>query len=104
MMNIQAAGGTPAQRAARTFTDTGLIAVAMVAAYYRIAVDPVQLQHEMALKAADANAEDLVRAARRIGLKARLLTAARPDRLVSIPLPAVVGLKGGGFAILSAGP
>jgi subfamily B ATP-binding cassette protein HlyB/CyaB len=103
-MNIQAAGAAPAQRAVRAFADTGLIAVAMVAAYYRIAVDPVQLQHEMALKAADSTAEDLVRAARRIGLKARLITSANPDRLSAIPLPAIIGLKAGGFGILSAGP
>jgi ATP-binding cassette, subfamily B, bacterial HlyB/CyaB len=103
-MNVQAAGAAPAQRAARVFSDAGLVAVAMIASYYRIAVDPIQLQHEMALKAADATAEDVVRAARRIGLKARLITAAKPDRLTSIPLPAIVGLKAGGFGILSAGP
>ena len=60
----------------------GLVAVAMVAAYYRIAVDPVQLQHEMALKAADATAEDVVRAARRIGLK---LASSPPQSPIGFP-------------------
>jgi subfamily B ATP-binding cassette protein HlyB/CyaB len=103
-MNVHPSAAAPGQHASPIFGDTGLIAVAMVAAYYRIAVDPVQLQHEMALKAAEATAEDLVRAARRIGLKARLVNVARPDRLASIPLPAIVGLRAGGFGILSAGP
>jgi subfamily B ATP-binding cassette protein HlyB/CyaB len=103
-MNVHPSAAAPGQHASPIFGDTGLIAVAMVAAYYRIAVDPVQLQHEMALKAAEATAEDLVRAARRIGLKARLVNVARPDRLASVPLPAVIGLRAGGFGILSAGP
>jgi subfamily B ATP-binding cassette protein HlyB/CyaB len=96
----EGAAPPPAQR----FRDTGLISVAMIAAYFRIAVDPAQLQHEMALKGADANAEDVVRAARRIGLKARLVAGVNVTRLAAIPLPAIVGLKAGGFGILVSGP
>ena len=50
--------------------DSGLAGLAMVAGYYRIAADPAQLRHELALGAHAAAPEDLVRAAKRLNLKA----------------------------------
>ena len=64
--------GAPSSLAAPL--DSGLTALAMVAGYYRIAADPAQLRHELALGAHAAGPEDLVRAAKRLNLKARLLT------------------------------
>jgi len=84
--------------------DSGLIALAMVAGYYRIAADPAQLRHELALGAHAAGPEDLVRAAKRLKLKARLAVGRRAKRLEAAPYPAVVGLAAGGFAILAAAP
>ena len=85
-------------------SDSGLAALAMVAGFYRIAADPAQLRHELALGARPAGPEDLVRAANRLKLKARLLTGARAKRLGAVPYPAVVTLAAGGFAILAAAP
>ena len=76
----------------------------MVAGYYRIAADPAQLRHELALGAHAAGPEDLVRAAKRLNLKARLLTGNRAKRLDAAPYPALVALAAGGFAILAAAP
>ena len=84
--------------------DSGLTALAMVAGYYRIAADPAQLRHELALGAHAAGPEDLVRAAKRLNLKARLLTGNRAKRLDAAPYPALVALAAGGFAILAAAP
>jgi hypothetical protein len=42
----------------------------------------------------------LVRAANRIGLKARILTDIGADRLASIPKPALLKLRSGAFVIL----
>jgi ATP-binding cassette, subfamily B, bacterial HlyB/CyaB len=84
--------------------DSGLIALAMVAGFYRIAADPAQLRHELALGAHAAEPEDLVRAAKRLSLKARLLTGRRAKRLDTAAYPAVVALAAGGFAILAAAP
>src|SRR5579863_2067487 len=53
--------------------DAGLFALATIAGHYRIAADPFQLAHDLGLGARTARGEDLVRAARRIGLKSRLL-------------------------------
>src|SRR6266446_3972103 len=83
--------------------DTGLIALVMVAGYYRIAADPAQLHRQLALGQQDAGAEDIVRAANLLGLKARIVATADAERLAKIPLPALIGVKAGGFAVLSAG-
>jgi subfamily B ATP-binding cassette protein HlyB/CyaB len=73
----------------------------MIAAHYRIACDPGQIAHDLGLGQRAATAEDLVRAARRVGLKSHLRTGQVPVRLESVPLPAILGLKGGRFAILT---
>jgi hypothetical protein len=79
--------------------DTGLFSLAMVAAFYRIACDPAQMAHDLGLGGRNANAEDIFRAARRAGLKSRILRAQELKRLYTAPLPAIVGLKDGSFAV-----
>jgi subfamily B ATP-binding cassette protein HlyB/CyaB len=74
----------------------------MVAGYYRVAADPAQLRHELALGDHAAGPDDLVRAAKRLKLKARLLTGKSAKRLDAVPYPALVALAGGGFAVLAA--
>jgi subfamily B ATP-binding cassette protein HlyB/CyaB len=81
--------------------DCGLISLAMIAARYRIACDPGQMAHDLGLGHRAATAEDVVRAARRVGLKSHLRSRQDPARLESVPLPAILGLKGGRFAILT---
>ncbi|RBP06381.1 peptidase C39-like protein, partial [Roseiarcus fermentans] len=43
--------------------DSGLSALSLIAGYYRIAADPSQLRHQLALTGRQAGSEDLVRAA-----------------------------------------
>jgi ATP-binding cassette, subfamily B, bacterial HlyB/CyaB len=81
--------------------DTGLHALTLVAGYYRIALEPNQLAHELALSGRAADGEDVVRAATRVGLKARLIKAPA-KRLATMPVPVMVGLKDGQFAVVSA--
>jgi subfamily B ATP-binding cassette protein HlyB/CyaB len=81
--------------------DCGLYALALVAGYYRISADPAQMAHELGLGQRSANAEAIVRAARSLDLKSALLTKQKPKRLKSIPVPAILGLKDGTFAILT---
>lgn len=81
--------------------DTGLFSLAMVAAYYRIACDPAQMAHDLGLGGRTADAEDIFRAARRVGLKSRVLRDQPVKRLYTASLPAIIGLKDGGFAILT---
>ena len=79
---------------------SGLYAIAALAGYYRIAADPAQLLRELALHDRPANARDLVLAAKLVGLKARLVAFGNPERLAGMPVPAIVRLRGAGFAIL----
>jgi subfamily B ATP-binding cassette protein HlyB/CyaB len=82
--------------------DPGLASLALIAAFYRIAADAMQLRHQLAL-AGPAAAEDIVRGANRLGLKSRILRGVAPKRFSALPLPAILGLKSGGFALLAVG-
>lgn len=83
--------------------DLGLECLALVASYYRIPASPDQLRHDLALSGQDAGPEDVIRAANRLGLKARSLTAVGASRLVSIPLPAIIRLREGGYCVIMPG-
>ncbi len=86
-----------------TLIDTGLIALAMISAHFRIATDPLQLSHQLALNGHLAKAEDIIRASNTLGLKARILKSIDEKRIITLPLPAIIGLKTGGFSALAAG-
>jgi subfamily B ATP-binding cassette protein HlyB/CyaB len=78
---------------------TGLRALCGIAAYYRIAADPAHLVKELALSDAEAGHRDLVRAAKIIGLKARIVENPSAERLAGAPVPAILRLKTGGYCI-----
>jgi len=81
--------------------DSGLVALAAIAAHYRIAADPSQMSHDLGLGETLATGEHVVRAARKIGLKAVFLTKQKVSRLKTIPLPAIVGLSDGSFGVIT---
>jgi ATP-binding cassette, subfamily B, bacterial HlyB/CyaB len=83
-----------------TTVDGGLRALCGIAAYYRIGVDPVQLARELALLDRKADEADLIRAARIVGLKARLVTGVCAERLAKLPTPAIVRVKSGAVLVL----
>jgi subfamily B ATP-binding cassette protein HlyB/CyaB len=82
--------------------DTGLRAIVGIAGYYRIAADAHQIERELALTGRLSNEDDIIRAARLVGLKARVLRGIRWKRLLSIPTPAILRLSDGSFTILIA--
>ena len=79
--------------------DPGLRALCGIAAYYRIAADPVHLQRDMALAGREADASALIRAAGLIGLKARRVRRTSEKQLVTTPTPAIGRLREGGFVV-----
>lgn len=81
--------------------DTGLASLAIVARLHGKAAAPEQLAHELALQG-PARGEDLLLAARRIGLKAQL-TKIKLDALAlgRAPLPCIIELLPSGFAVLA---
>jgi ATP-binding cassette, subfamily B, bacterial HlyB/CyaB len=82
--------------------DQGLIALCQVAAYYRIAGDPAQLRHELALADRPPSSGDIVRGARLLRLNARILSAPSEQRLKAVPTPAILVMKDAAFALLGA--
>src|SRR5260370_42425815 len=89
-------------RPAAEHFDTGLLALCGIASFFRIASDPGHLKRELALLDRDAGPEDLVRAARIVGLKARVIGNINAERLRSMPLPAIVQMNDGHFAVFVA--
>jgi len=79
--------------------DSGLRALCGIAAFFRIASDPVQLQHDLALKGRVADPQDIQRAAKMIGLKARQVGSLTEARLRTIPVPAIVRLQSGSYQV-----
>ena len=81
--------------------DSGLCSLCAIAAYFRIAADPRQLAHELALNITPISATDVIRAAQLIGLKARNLPLHDAKRLQSVPVPAVLRLREGGYVVFT---
>jgi subfamily B ATP-binding cassette protein HlyB/CyaB len=98
IVNTEAPSPPPAQ-----VLDAGLSGLALIAGYYRIAADPLQLRHQLALTGRPADAEDIVRGANIVQLRSRILRGVTAERLAAIPYPAILGLKSGGFAVLAVG-
>ena len=76
--------------------DSGLCGLSLVAGYYRIAGDPAQLRHQLALTGRSAQVEDIVRGANVLQLKSRILRGMTAKRLGAIPYPAILCLTEGG--------
>jgi len=91
------ATGSQQQRAdphsAATPPDTGLAALCAIARLHQVAADPAHLAHQLGLSASDpVRVDDLLRAARHLGLKARLVRT-RSERLMHTPLPALAIMR-----------
>jgi subfamily B ATP-binding cassette protein HlyB/CyaB len=83
--------------------DSGLMGLALIAGYYRIAADPAQMKHQLALIGRFADSEDIVRGANILGLRSRILSRVTAKRLGAIPYPALIRRKDGSFAALGFG-
>ena len=103
MMQDEAVGKESNLELPQSDVDSGLACLAMIAGFYRIAGDPAQLHHQLALTGRSADAEDIVRGAKLLGLRARILDKLDAKRLGALPFPVIVGLKEGGFAVVANG-
>jgi len=81
-------------------TDTGLMCLVMLARIHHVAVDPDQLKHEFRIGQDSFDTALIVRAAKRLGMKARHV---RSDlsRLEQTPLPALAVDRAGEFFIVA---
>ncbi|QDX79885.1 type I secretion system permease/ATPase [Denitratisoma sp. DHT3] len=80
--------------------DTGLLGLVMLAHFHGIAADPDQLSHEFKDDGKSLDTSRILLAAKKLGLKARLVHVA-PDRLVRTPLPALAVDLEGNYLILA---
>jgi subfamily B ATP-binding cassette protein HlyB/CyaB len=80
-------------------SDTGLDCLVQIARYHQIAADAGQISHASGLQRA-FGVDDLVIAARRLGLKASAVHSDE-SRLPDTPLPALVELEDGCFLLLA---
>jgi ATP-binding cassette, subfamily B, bacterial HlyB/CyaB len=80
----------------------GLRALEFVAAAHGKPATPGQIMHQLALGNKVVAADDIVRAAKTIGLKARIIHHPNAKRLCRIPVPAIIRLRAGGWAVLAA--
>ena len=79
--------------------DTGLICLLILARYFGIAADGEQLRHESGLSGKPCGDTGVLRAARRLGLKAGKRSATWA-RLGTLPLPAIAPYTDGRYVIL----
>lgn len=80
--------------------DSGLLALAMIAQLHQVAVDPGQLQHQFGHEGAACSVDELLRAARRLGFKAKAVKLAEAGIDAKI-LPLLASSKEGGYFILA---
>lgn len=80
--------------------DPGLICLVTLARLHGVAADPDQLAHEFRTDGRPFGADEIVLAARALGLRAKRVRA-RTDRLERTPLPAVAVKADGGYLVLA---
>ncbi len=78
--------------------DSGLSALVAIAGYYRISSKPETIARELALRS-NAACDDILRAAKSIGLKARTVVVRDLKRLSGLPTPNIAAMADGTFAI-----
>jgi len=80
--------------------DTGIACLLILARFYGLPCDPKQLQHEFGHSDEHFSSNDILRASKLLGLKAKEITP-QQSRLDKLQLPAIVEHKDGHFFILA---
>jgi subfamily B ATP-binding cassette protein HlyB/CyaB len=80
--------------------DTGLMCLVLMLRFVGVPADPAQLRHRFGNLAERISPTDILRTARELGLKSRVVKSHWP-RLSKSPLPAIAATKEGGFFILA---
>jgi ATP-binding cassette, subfamily B, bacterial HlyB/CyaB len=88
-----------AGRSGAQATDTGLLAFVLLARILGVAADPAQLRHQFLQGAESFRANEMLLAAKRLGLKARRISSTW-DRLAGTALPAIAALSDGRFLLV----
>ncbi len=81
--------------------DTGIKSLILVANYYDLQCDYHQIKHNYVFEREEITKMNLVRAAKEVGLKSRLISF-NFKRLKKVNLPAIVYLEGNGYVVLTS--
>jgi ATP-binding cassette, subfamily B, bacterial HlyB/CyaB len=81
--------------------DSGLRSLCLIAGHYRIPIEPSQIAHDAGLGGRLAEASDIAIAAKKAGLRARVLEHPDKARLMTVPLPAILRLKDGSYSVIA---
>lgn len=76
-----------------------LISLCAIAGYYHISADPEQLVRELSLQGKTIDEDDFLRAAKFIGLKARVIKIKNNERFSRVPVPAIAKRLDGSFLV-----
>lgn len=79
--------------------DTGLACLVMMARLHNVAASPEQIQHEYSVDGKPLGRGEILLAARKLKLKAKLVKT-KYERLIQTPLPAIACDKDGSFFIM----
>lgn len=82
--------------------DSGLICLSAVCGYFFISVDPTQIAHELGLGAEKATSSDIIRAAKKMKLRGRLLRNIKFEQIAPAMLPAILPMKDGTYRLIVA--
>ncbi|HEX8419285.1 MAG TPA: cysteine peptidase family C39 domain-containing protein [Sphingomonas sp.] len=80
--------------------DSGLVAFLQLLAFLQVNADARQILHERGGGTAPFDVGDMLRTAKRLGIKARSVTSS-PDKLPDAPLPAIAEARDGGFFLIA---
>ncbi|MFC6633230.1 type I secretion system permease/ATPase [Microbulbifer taiwanensis] len=80
--------------------DSGLAALIFLARFHQVAADPEQLRHHYGIGGQKFGESEIVRAARRLQLKARSFSSSW-DKLSDLAQPAIVELNDGSYVVLA---
>lgn len=81
--------------------DSGVVCLTLMTQYLRQPADPDAIRHDLGLGERVADRVDIVRAAKRLKLKAKIARPS-PRRLDRLPLPVIIEKADGSFALLAA--
>src|SRR5262245_45197871 len=87
-----------AQSASASKTDPGLACLTLLLRFLGIGADGNQILHQLGTRTVGKT--EMLRVARRLGLKARVRGTSF-GRLATTPLPAIAALKDGGFVVVA---
>ena len=79
--------------------DSGLAALCAIANYYRLPADPEHLERALNLRGRHSTPAELLRLARKLGLKGRLVATPTGSALERVPTPALATMRDGACAI-----